>query len=169
AFGKPRILVVPNGFHRQDAPIYKKRYPDLKVVCPAGARKRVEKVIATDSALEEAGGDDTVSLLNIDGMKNSEGVLSIRSGDKVSLAFADFLLNMPESAGLIGFFLSPTGRPSVPRVVRWLGIKNKKAVASHLERLAETPGLTRVLVGHGQTISTAPAEALKSAAKELLG
>src|SRR5262249_5061924 len=39
AFGRPAVLVVPNGFHRLDAKVMKARYPDLKVYCPAGARK----------------------------------------------------------------------------------------------------------------------------------
>src|SRR5688572_16813801 len=121
AFGTPKILVVPNGFHRQDARIYKERYPGLRVVCPAGARKRVQQVVSVDAPLEEESGDDDVSIENLDGAKQ-EGVLTVRSGDKVSLVFADLVMNMPSSGGLMGFFLSPTGHLSVPRVVRWIGM-----------------------------------------------
>ena len=35
------LLVVPGGFHRLDAKIYKARYPQVKVLCPAGARQKV--------------------------------------------------------------------------------------------------------------------------------
>src|SRR5258706_8421016 len=38
AFGRPSYLVVPNGFHRQDAIIYKQRYPELVVLCPRNAK-----------------------------------------------------------------------------------------------------------------------------------
>src|SRR4051812_45540873 len=41
AWGKPSFIVVPNGFHRQDAKIYKGRYPEAAVLCPKGATKRV--------------------------------------------------------------------------------------------------------------------------------
>ncbi len=167
AFGKPKLLVVPNAFHRQDARIWKERYKDLRVVCPSGARKKVEQVVPVDATLDEAAGDDTVQLAHVDGVKNGECVMIVRSGDKTSLTFADLVLNMAPRTGLVGFFLAPTGRPSIPRVMRWIGIKDKKALVSHLDRLADTPGLTRVLVGHGRTIDENPAQALKSAAKEL--
>src|ERR1044071_493254 len=39
AFGKPEILIVPNGFHRLDCKVFKQRYPDVRVLCPAQARK----------------------------------------------------------------------------------------------------------------------------------
>ncbi len=32
AFGEPAILVVPNGYHRLDSKVFKKRYPKLKVI-----------------------------------------------------------------------------------------------------------------------------------------
>src|SRR5687768_14893240 len=36
ALGKPSVLVVPNGAHRIDIARYHARYPDAKIVCPAG-------------------------------------------------------------------------------------------------------------------------------------
>src|ERR1044072_7121376 len=41
AFGKPAFLVVPNGFHRMDSQIYKQRYPDIAVLCPQRAQKKI--------------------------------------------------------------------------------------------------------------------------------
>jgi len=168
AFGTPRILMVPNGFHRQDARIYKERYPDLRVICPAGARKRVEQVVKVDAVLEEGGGDDVVVIENVEGAKQ-EGVVTVRSGDKVSLIFCDLVLNVPRAKGVMGFALAPTGKLSVPRVMRWIGMSNRNAIVDRLNRLADLPGLTRILVGHGRTISADPGPALKSAARELAG
>src|SRR3954468_2138577 len=48
AWGTPRILLVPNPWHRLDAPAFKRRYPALKIYCPAGARSRVERAVAVD-------------------------------------------------------------------------------------------------------------------------
>ncbi len=48
AWGPPKILLVPNDFHRLDARIVKDRFPDLRVLCPAAARKKVEQVVAVD-------------------------------------------------------------------------------------------------------------------------
>jgi len=45
AFGMPRYLVVPGDAHRLDAKIYKQRYPDLQVVTPPGALKRVAEAV----------------------------------------------------------------------------------------------------------------------------
>ena len=46
--GELAYLLVPNGFHRLDAPRFKARYPSIKVLCPEGARAKVAKVIAVD-------------------------------------------------------------------------------------------------------------------------
>src|SRR3954447_8077486 len=55
--GTPAILIVTNGFHRVDSRIWKQRYPDMKVICPPGARSRVEKAVTVDATrdiLEDA-------------------------------------------------------------------------------------------------------------------
>src|SRR5689334_21741278 len=36
AWGTPSTIFVPNPFHRQDAFIWKQRYPEAKIVAPAG-------------------------------------------------------------------------------------------------------------------------------------
>src|SRR5262245_35108721 len=53
AWGKPRILLVPNPWHRLDAPAYKARYPQLEIYCPAGARRRVEQAVVVDGVYED--------------------------------------------------------------------------------------------------------------------
>src|SRR5258706_13625907 len=45
AWGTPSVLLVPNGFHRLDAKVFADRYPNAKVLCPTGARKKVEQVV----------------------------------------------------------------------------------------------------------------------------
>ena len=71
ALGRPRFMVVPNGFHRLDARIWKQRYPDVKVLCPPGARKRVEQAAAVD-ATSDVLGDDAVSFVITDGTRRAE-------------------------------------------------------------------------------------------------
>ncbi len=48
ALGEPSFLIVPNPFHRQDAAAWKARYPDMRVVTPAGARTAVEQAVPVD-------------------------------------------------------------------------------------------------------------------------
>ena len=45
ALGKPTVLIVPNCYHRCCAAVYKKRYPDILVVCPEPARERILEVL----------------------------------------------------------------------------------------------------------------------------
>ena len=167
AWGTPSLLFVPNGFHRQDAAIWKKRYPAMTVVSPAGSKKRVDQVVKVETTTEElARDDDKVALTPIDGMP-AESLLLVHSGDDVTLVFCDAIFNVPKRRGLVNLFLAPTGKVAVPRFARWFFVKDKPAFVSHLERLAATPGLRRILVGHGRPIDEDPAAALRACAAQL--
>ena len=41
AFGEPSYLVIPNDIHRMDAKIWKNRYPQMRVVAPAGVIRTI--------------------------------------------------------------------------------------------------------------------------------
>jgi hypothetical protein len=155
SFGDPAVLVVPNGFHRLDAKIYKMRYPKLRVVCPAGARKKVEQVVAVDGSYADAGKDADVTLAHLDGTKEQEGVMQVRSPDGTTLVFNDCINNLPKMGGFFGFLLAPTGRPSVPRIARWMMVKDKPAFRGHVEKLAGADAVKRVIVSHGAVMDAA--------------
>src|SRR4051794_19866802 len=135
AWGTPSVLFVPNRYHRQDAAIWKQRYPKITVIAPAGARAGVAQVVAVDAVTEEAPGDDRVRLVPLRGVPG-EGLLTVRSDGQTSHVFCDAVLNYPRRGGLIGFALAPTGRVSVPRVMRWIGVKDRRAFAAHIDELA---------------------------------
>lgn len=168
AWGTPSVIFVPNGFHRQDSAIYKQRYPQAKVVAPAGSKKRIEKVLAVDAVSEEAPHDDTVRLIPLDGLP-AESVLEVRSDDGVTLTFCDAILNVPKLGFPMGFLLGPTGKVSTPRLVRWMSLKDKRAFAAQLEKLAETPKLTRIMFGHGKPITDDAPGALRAVVAQLRG
>ncbi len=168
-FGTPALLVVPNGFHRLDAKVFKDRYPSLRVVCPAGARKKVEQVVKVDATYDDAPADDTVRLIHLDGTKRSEGVLEVKSNGKTTVVFNDAVNNLPKMGGVFGFLLAPTGIPSVPRLARWMMIKEKAAFREHLEKLAATPNLARLIVSHGRVMTEKPGETLRTVASALNG
>jgi hypothetical protein len=167
AFGTPAAIVVPNGFHRLDAKVYKQRYPDAKVYCPAAARKKVEQVVPVDGTLDDAPNDATVGFKHLEGTRDGEGVLHVKSSDGITLTFNDAICNLGSVSGIMGFFLAPTGRASVSRMARWLVMKEKDPFRAHLGRLAETPSLQRIIVSHGAMISQRPADVLKAAVAEL--
>jgi hypothetical protein len=167
AWGTPSVIFVPNGFHRQDALIWKRRYPEAQVVTPAGSKKRVAKVVEVDGVSETAPSDATVKLVPIDGMP-AESVLAVKSGGETTLVFCDAVLNMPKLGFPMGVFLGPTGTVSAPRAMRWMMLKDKKAFASQLDKLAES-GVTRLLFGHGKPITDDAPGALRKVAAQLRG
>ncbi len=167
AFGKVAALVVPNAFHRMDARIWKDRYPNAAVFCPGGATKGVSQVVPVDGDYTKAPSDGQISLIHLEGCKAREGVLQIRTASGATLVFNDALLNLPKRSYPQEAFLGPTGKVSVPRFFRWALVNDKRAFKAHLERLAETPDLERIIFGHGANLSEDPAGLLRAAANEV--
>jgi len=166
AWGAPSFIVVPNAFHRQDAKIWKQRYPEAKVLAPAGAAKGVSAVVKVEGSYDDGVKDAHVRLEHLAGTKDREGVMVVRTGDETTLVFNDAVLNMPPVGGPLGLLLAPTGRPSVPRIARWMLVKDKNAFRTHVERLA-TPDVKRVIVGHGKPLTVDPSAALRDALTSL--
>jgi hypothetical protein len=168
AWGEPSILFVPNAYHRQDAAIWKQRYPKMTVVAPEGAKKRVDKVVPVEKVTQDAPSDAAVKLVPLDGCPG-ESVMETTGDKGVTLTFCDSVLNMPKLGFPMSVLLGPTGRLSSPRAIRWLSVKDKKAFAAHLERLAATPNLERLAPGHGKPITEDPAGALRTVVTQLRG
>jgi len=166
AFGDPAWIVVPNGFHRLDCKVFKQRYPKAKILAPSGAKKKVEQVVAVDGSYDERI-DDDVKLSHLNGLKGAEGIVSVRHGGGTTLVFNDCVNNLPKLSGLFGFLLSPTGMPAVPRITRWFMMKDRAAFRGHLEQLAATDGLARIIVSHGKPMTDAPREILEKVASRL--
>jgi hypothetical protein len=169
-WGKVAFLLVPNGWHRLDAVVFKKRYPDAKVLCPGGSRKKVEEVMPVDGTYDDFPADDHVSLETLDGTKRFEGAMIVRAED-TSLVVTDAVFNMPHLPGVQGFVLKhltqSSGGPRISRIAKLMLLDDKRAFAAHLDRLAETPALKRVVVAHHETIEDDPRGALRSVAASL--
>jgi hypothetical protein len=171
AWGRPAVLLVPNAYHRLDAPAYLSRYPGLEVYCPKGARAQVEKVVKVDGDYGDVPDDPTVSLEHLDGVRFAEGVVVVRSGARATLVVNDAVFNIPHGSGLPGFIFryitGSTGGPRVSRLFRIFAVNDKRALAGHLRRLADTPDLCRVIVSHHRPITDRPAETLRAVADRL--
>jgi len=170
-WGCPAILVVPNGYHRLDARGYKTRYPDMTILCPRSATRRVAEVVAVDGDLSQFPRQSTVSCDHLDGTGASEGFLLVRHGDEASLVLNDAVFNMPHQPGVVGWVLKhvtgSTGGPTISRLARWLVVKHRGRFGEHLLRLARTPNLKRVIVSHHEVIDEDPAGVLERLAREL--
>ncbi len=155
AWGEPAFLVVPSGFHRIDASRWAARYPRATVLAPARSAKRVRERVRVDGSFDALPADPAVTLETLDGSKIGEGALAVRSGDRVSLVFNDTVMNNAHGRGLwwaVYRLIGSTGRPKVTPLIKLAGVNNRRALSAHLARLAETPGLVRVLPGHGAII-----------------
>lgn len=165
AWGTPAWLIVPNGWHRIDARAYKERYPAMRVVCPSGAKKRVEKVVVVDETYDAKLGD-TVTVRHLPGVRPQEGVMEVESKDGLTLVFTDLINNLPKGGFFYDLFAG-TGRVRHHRMVTFMLARDRRALRAELERLAALPNLRRVLVAHGAPILTDAAAALRTVAAGL--
>jgi hypothetical protein len=151
AWGRPSVLLIPGAAHRLDAAVYKRRYPEMKVVCPAGARKKVEEVVPVDATSLE--GDETVRYRTFAGTLDRDGFLEVCSGESVSLVINDMVMNNPRLPGISGLVLHLMGftgkRPKLAPLAKLILVKDKKALKADLEELSKRPNLKRAILSHG--------------------
>lgn len=170
ALGEPAVLVVPNGWHRLDAHAWAARYPRMRVFCPQRAVRRVRQVVEVHGTYESFPADPSVTMEPLEGAPH-EGVLRVRSGDRVSLAFADAVMNNPHGTGLwwrLYRLLDATGGPRVTRMFKLVATSDRTALKDHLLRLAATPGLSRLIPCHGLVVEGEAAPAALRRAAECL-
>lgn len=152
AWGTPSFLLVPNHYHRLDAPAYKRRYPQLKVLAPKGSRPKIAEVIAVDGGYEDFPSDPQVRLEALHGVKDMEGALLVRSNDGLTVVLNDVVFNMDKKQDFLGWLfttvLGSAPGPRVSRLSKLTLIADKRAFRADLERFAAMPELTRLIVAH---------------------
>lgn len=169
--GEIRAILVPNAFHRLDAKVFHDRFPAAQVVCPAGARAKVEQVVPVNATYDAAGSDAIVELQTLDGTKAREGAMIVRDRDGTTVVLNDIVFNMPHVPGVQGFVLKnvvgSSGGVKITRIVRLFLVADKRALRAHLERLAAEPELRRVIVSHHEIIDRDAGRALAQVARTL--
>jgi hypothetical protein len=172
AWGTPACLLVPNSWHRLDAPAYKMRYPALRVLTPRGSRAGVAEVMTVDGSYEDFPADDGVRLEPLRGVNDVEGVMLVRSADGVSVVLNDAMFNMDRKRDPLGFLfttlLGSAPGPRVSRLAKLSLVKDKSALKQELARFAELPDVQRVIVSH-EKVASGPAarDALRAAMRFL--
>ncbi|MBK7581680.1 MAG: hypothetical protein IPI67_15910 [Myxococcales bacterium] len=169
AWAEPELLVVPNGFHRLDIARFKRRYPNAKVVCPAGAKRKVEQKAPVDLTYAEVPEDAALSFEHLAGVKEREGVLRVRSRDGLTLVFNDALFNVPHQGGMHGLILrwiGSSGGPRVTLIARTFLVDDKPSLRACLEKLSQEQPV-RLIPGHGDLIDAAAPEVLREVAGRL--
>jgi hypothetical protein len=159
ALGKPAVLVVPSGYHRIDAPRFKARYPELTVLAPVRARKKVEERVAVDGTYEDFAADEVVELRTLQGTGGAEGLMLVRSSDGLTAVVNDVIFNMDRGSGLRQslmysvFGWGPGAR--VSRLAKLGIVKDRGVLRRELSTLAEDPALVRLIVAHDK-VATGP-------------
>jgi len=170
AWGDVRTLLVPNGYHRLDAKIFRERFPAAKLYCPEGARARVAEVVPVDGTYADIPADGALEVQTLDGTRQREGIMIVRDGGDTSLVLNDIVFNMPHRRGFGGLILrmlGSSGGAKITFIARRLVVADKAAVRAHLERLAALPGLRRIVVSHHETIAGEPGRVLAELAATL--
>lgn len=171
AWGEPAMLIVPNGFHRLDAHAWLDRFPKSRVYSPEGATKKVREVVEVHGLCEDLKGDESVRYETLDGVGKLEGVLSVRSGSKVTRVFNDVFFNHPDLPGFAGWVMKnvtdSTGGPKVTRVAKLFLVKERVAFQAHLLKLSNESGLSRLIPGHGDVVDVDAPGVLRAVANAL--
>ena len=170
-WGEPAFAIAPSAYHRIDLGAYKVRYPKLRILAGQAARKRVEQTAPVEGWLELLPKDAGIAIESVAGTKMGDAVCTARAASRASLCFpGDVLMNLPPARGFPGLLLSLLGFIGdlrVPRLIRWIGVKDRAALKAHLMKLADTPGLQHVFACHGSVVSVDPSGALRRAASNL--
>jgi hypothetical protein len=170
SYGTPAFLVVPDDIHRLDARVFKERYPQLKVVAPAGARVKVAQVVLVDTTSPDFG-DPAVTFVTVPGTEEHESALVVGRAGGTTLVLNDIVGNIRDASGLIGWMLRLAGfagdGPRIPRVVKKKLIDDTDALRLQLLQWSELPNLRRILVSHGEPIDGNAAQTLRELAQSL--
>jgi len=164
AWGQPAVLVVPHDQHTVDARAFAEKLA-LRVFGPTLNEKKLRRRVDLAGTLEQLEADPCVTFESLAGTKTGEAVGIVRSGERVSLLFADAVQAIPkETLPMVFRLLGMGGGPKVTPPFKLLFTNDKQALRAHLERLANLPGLTRLVPCHGTLTTADAAETLKSVA-----
>jgi hypothetical protein len=157
ALGPVRWIVVPNQGHRLDAPAYRERYPDAKLLCPATARPKVEQVVKVDATCEDVLPELGISCHPPAGfVPGYELVYEVPVEQGKVLVINDILANSQRYAGLGGLVLRFLGPPGGgfgrPRIVSRFFGRDRPAFKPWLEAFARRDDLVALTVSHGPPV-----------------
>jgi hypothetical protein len=173
AIGRVSVILVPNSGHRMDAGFYKSRYPDARVIAPAAARAKVERVVAVDAVAEDELPKHGITVHPLPGWKRAElGYEIALPGGGRALVLSDVLTNPDPPPGFMAWVTSKTTTGvkdplGVARIMRVAMVKDRVAAKAGLARLADISDLRFISVAHGRPVLTDCAGALRAGAATL--
>lgn len=166
SLGKPRLMVIPHRRHQMDAPFYRERFPELRVLAPNPAR--VHRV-TVDGGLEELRSSG-IDAFVLPGNDHEDVVMDVPFGDGRALCVCESLGNVKLSGALSILFRvlgPPGGGFGVARAVRLREIPDRARLRAWLQSQAKRTDLRALLFGHGAPILTDVPAALERAATQV--
>lgn len=170
AFGEPAFMIVPNDHHRLDAKSWRERYRSIRVIAPAGARQKVERVVLVDATFADFG-DSSVRFVPVNGTAEKEAALEVHGESGTTLILNDLVGNIRDASGFSGWFLRLMGfageEPHIPFPIRRAMIESKGQLRDQLLTWAAMTSLRRIIVSHGEPIEDDPRGALRRLAQSI--
>jgi hypothetical protein len=167
AWGKPALLLVPHHLHAMDAHPFREKL-GLEAYTSGKAIVQVRAILPVEGPLEALPRDPAFTVEPLAGTRFGEAAVLVKSGPRVSLLLCDAVTNSRHGRGLAGLAFRLMGlsgpEPKTAPLYRLRAVSDKEAFRTELLRLADTPGLVRVVPSHGPVISQDPGGALKRAA-----
>jgi len=171
AWGNPAILIVPMHLHAIDAHAFREKL-GVAVYTSKTVIDKVRALVPVEGTVEEAPLDASLRPEPLAGTRFGEAAWVVQSGPRASLLFCDAIHNSRPGTGMNGFMFKIMGftGPDVrtPPFFKLRAVTDKAALRRDVLRLAETPGLARVVPSHGDLVSADAASALRAAANRYL-
>jgi hypothetical protein len=172
ALGRPEVMVIPHRRHQMDAPFYKARYPQLRVLAPEPSQVRG---VAVDGGLSELSeqrlSDYGVEAYVLPSNIQEDVVLDVRLDDGHALCVCESLGNISMPGGLLRLLFKVLGPPGgsfgIARAVRLRELRDVGQLRTWLHEQAERTDLRCLLFGHGQPVTADIPGALRRAARQL--
>jgi hypothetical protein len=166
ALGTPAVMVIPHRRHQMDAPFYKARYPQLRVLAGEGARVREVNVDGDLTELARFG----IEAYVLPGNTYGDVVMDLPVEDGRALAVCESFGNV-ELTGVLGILMHVIGPPGggagVARAVRWREIRDTFALRRWLDQQAVRTDVKALLLGHGDAITSDVQGVLRRAAAQV--
>jgi hypothetical protein len=171
ALGRPAVMVIPHRRHQMDAPFYKARYPQLRVLAANPSRVRGVAVDGGLNELSEQGlSEYGVEAYVLPGNIQEDVVMDVRLDAGHALCICESLGNVSVSGWLRLLFRvlgPPGGGFGIARAVRVRELRDIIALRAWLQKQAERTDLRCLLFGHGQPLTGDIPAALRRAAHQL--
>jgi hypothetical protein len=170
ALGTPALMVMPHDRHQMDAPFYKSRYPNLRVLAPEPSAPRSVAVDGRLDELEALG----IHAYALPDTTYHEVILELpvpatdRQEAGVALCACEILGNVSGLPAPLRLLMKGFGPPGgdfgVARAVRWREVLDRGSMRGWLGGLADRNDIRMVLMGHGAPITDGVSAALRHAA-----